>query len=308
VTIAATNPDDPTQTATFALTVSDPDAPKTETVTLTVGSTKKYVVDGNLVDSVTSDGFNTAVAEYSVVYTPVAGTPIETPVTALSENSSYYIKSSSGTYLNASAEWVTSIDNAVQWTWDGQYLKNGNLYVRYSSYYRSWSTTARINYASTFEFNNGVFSDTSYGKSLGSPVTLTESAPADKTTITFTGKSIGETSIKVGNVTYNITVAKENLETVTPLSVEYWITNRPLKVRDDLKSETRTNKQDNKTYTAYWLEIPATTDGINSNDGLPVSAFAPSPATNLVDSESPNYVFWAARACKGKNERIWIEN
>lgn len=225
VTITATNPDDNTQKADFALTVSDPDAPKTETVTLTVGSTKKYVVDGNLVDSVTSDGFNTAVAEYSVVYTPVAGTPIETPVTALSENSSYYIKSSSGKYLNASAEWVASIENAVQWTWDGQYLKNGNLYVRYSSYYRSWSTTARINYASTFEFNNGVFSDTSYGKSLGSPVTLTESAPADKTTITFTGKSIGETSIKVGNVTYNITVTKENLETATPLSVEYWITN-----------------------------------------------------------------------------------
>lgn len=225
VTIAATNPDDPTQTATFALTVSDPDAPRTETVTLTVGSTKKYVVDGNLVDSVTSDGFNTAVAEYSVVHTPVAGTPIETPVTALSENSSYYIKSSSGKYLNASAEWVASIENAVQWTWDGQYLKNGNLYVRYSNYYSSWSTTLYINYASTFEFNNGVFSDTSYGKSLGSPVTLTESASADKTTITFTGKSIGETSIKVGNVTYNITVTKQNLETVTPLSVEYWITN-----------------------------------------------------------------------------------
>lgn len=116
VTITATNPENESQKATFALTVSDPDAPRTETVTLTVGSTKKYVVDGNLVDSVTSDGFNTAVAEYSVVHTPVAGTPIETPVTALSENSSYYIKSSSGTYLNASAKWVASIENAVQWT------------------------------------------------------------------------------------------------------------------------------------------------------------------------------------------------
>lgn len=155
VTITATNPADNTQTANFTLTVSGPDAPRTETVTLTVGSTKKYVVDGNLVDSVTSDGFNTAVAEYSVVYTPVAGTPIETPVTALSENSSYYIKSSSGKYLNASAEWVASIENAVQWTWDGKYLRNGNSYLYYYYYY--WTTTTQKSRATQLYFNDGTF-------------------------------------------------------------------------------------------------------------------------------------------------------
>lgn len=155
VTITATNPENESQKATFALTVSDPDAPRTETVTLTVGSTKKYVVDGNLVDSVTSDGFNTAVAEYSVVHTPVAGTPIETPVTALSENSSYYIKSSSGKYLNASAEWVASIENAVQWTWDGKYLRNGNSYLYYYYYY--WTTTTQKSRATQLYFNDGTF-------------------------------------------------------------------------------------------------------------------------------------------------------
>lgn len=154
VTITATNPENESQKATFALTVSDPDAPRTETVTLTVGSTKKYVVDGNLVDSVTSDGFNTAVAEYSVVHTPVAGTPIETPVTALSENSSYYIKSSSGKYLNASAEWVASIENAVQWTWDGKYLRNGNSYLYYYYY---WTTTTQKSRATQLYFNDGTF-------------------------------------------------------------------------------------------------------------------------------------------------------
>lgn len=156
VTITATNPENESQKATFALTVSDPDAPRTETVTLTVGSTKKYVVDGNLVDSVTSDGFNTAVAEYSVVHTPVAGTPIETPVTALSENSSYYIKSSSGKYLNASAEWVASIENAVQWTWDGKYLRNGNSYLYYYYYYY-WTTTTQKSRATQLYFNDGTF-------------------------------------------------------------------------------------------------------------------------------------------------------
>lgn len=272
VTIAATNPDDPTQTATFALTVSDPDAPRTETVTLTVGSTKKYVVDGNLVDSVTSDGFNTAVAEYSVVYTPVAGTPIETPVTALSENSSYYIKSSSGKYLNASAEWVTSIENAVQWTWDGKYLRNGNNYLYYYYY---WTTTTQKSSATQLYFNDGTFygsySFWGYGDLLGSPITLTESAPADKTTITFTGKSLGETSIKIGNVTYLIEVvdkAPDNALTGN-LTLEYWITNNPV------------YNDENKTAQSQTISTSAA--GASTDEGIEISALAPNPAYSFFD-------------------------
>lgn len=274
VTIAATNPDDPTQTATFALTVSDPDAPKTETVTLTVGSTKKYVVDGNLVDSVTSDGFNTAVAEYSVVYTPVAGTPIETPVTALSENSSYYIKSSSGKYLNASAEWVTSIENAVQWTWDGKYLRNGNSYLYYYYYY--WTTTTQKSRATQLYFNDGTFYGSytywgGYDDLLGSPITLTESASADKTTITFTGKSLGETSIKIGNVTYLIKVvdkAPDNALT-GDLTLEYWITNNPV------------YNDENKTAQSQTISTSAA--GASTDEGIEISALAPNPAYSFFD-------------------------
>lgn len=274
VTIAATNPDDPTQTATFALTVSDPDAPRTETVTLTVGSTKKYVVDGNLVDSVTSDGFNTAVAEYSVVHTPVAGTPIETPVTALSENSSYYIKSSSGKYLNASAEWVASIENAVQWTWDGKYLRNGNSYLYYYYYY--WTTTTQKSRATQLYFNDGTFYGSytywgGYDDLLGSPITLTESASADKTTITFTGKSLGETSIKIGNVTYLIKVvdkAPDNALT-GDLTLEYWITNNPV------------YNDENKTAQSQTISTSAA--GASTDEGIEISALAPNPAYSFFD-------------------------
>ncbi len=286
VTIAATNPDDPTQTATFALTVSDPDAPKTETVTLTVGSTKKYVVDGNLVDSVTSDGFNTAVAEYSVVYTPVAGTPIETPVTALSENSSYYIKSSSGKYLNASAEWVTSIENAVQWTWDGKYLRNGNNYLYYYYYY--WTTTTQKSSATQLYFNDGTFygsySFWGYGDLLGSPITLTESAPADKTTITFTGKSIGETSIQVGNVTYLIEVvdkAPDNALTGN-LTLEYWITN------NKVYEGTTTSTPQSKT-------ISTSAAGASTDEGIAIDTLAPNPAYGFFDGTKTVYYWMTVR-------------
>lgn len=286
VTIAATNPDDPTQTATFALTVSDPDAPRTETVTLTVGSTKKYVVDGNLVDSVTSDGFNTAVAEYSVVYTPVAGTPIETPVTALSENSSYYIKSSSGKYLNASAEWVTSIENAVQWTWDGKYLRNGNNYLYYYYYY--WTTTTQKSSATQLYFNDGTFygsySFWGYGDLLGSPITLTESAPADKTTITFTGKSIGETSIQVGNVTYLIEVvdkAPDNALTGN-LTLEYWITN------NKVYEGTTTSTPQSKT-------ISTSAAGASTDEGIAIDTLAPNPAYGFFDGTKTVYYWMTVR-------------
>lgn len=273
VTITATNPENESQKATFALTVSDPDAPRTETVTLTVGSTKKYVVDGNLVDSVTSDGFNTAVAEYSVVHTPVAGTPIETPVTALSENSSYYIKSSSGKYLNASAEWVASIENAVQWTWDGKYLRNGNSYLYYYYY---WTTTTQKSRATQLYFNDGTFYGSytywgGYDDLLGSPITLTESASADKTTITFTGKSLGETSIKIGNVTYLIKVvdkAPDNALT-GDLTLEYWITNNPV------------YNDENKTAQSQTISTSAA--GASTDEGIEISALAPNPAYSFFD-------------------------
>lgn len=219
-----------------------------------------------MVDSVTSDGFNTAVAEYSVVHTPVAGTPIETPVTALSENSSYYIKSSSGTYLNASAKWVASIENAVQWTWDGKYLRNGNNYFRYSS---DWTTTASRNRATQLYFNDGTFYRSYYSSyyynSLGSPVTLTESTPADKTTITFTGKSIGETSIKVGNVTYQIEVVDQAPDNALTgdLTLEYWITNRPVYKE---KSNISANQK---------VTLSAADEGVSHPDGIAIDTKTP---------------------------------
>lgn len=48
----------------------------------------------------------------------------------------------------------------------------------------------------------------------------------DQTVLTFTGVAEGATSVKIGNIRYNITVVPEDMENVTPLTIEYWITNR----------------------------------------------------------------------------------
>ena len=50
----------------------------------------------------------------------------------------------------------------------------------------------------------------------------------EQTTITFTGKSVGDTSVQIGDVTYKIHVVAEDLSKVTPLTIEYWITNSRL--------------------------------------------------------------------------------
>lgn len=47
----------------------------------------------------------------------------------------------------------------------------------------------------------------------------------NETEITFTGVAVGTTSVTIGGVTYNIEVTEEDLDAVTPLEIQYWITN-----------------------------------------------------------------------------------
>lgn len=51
---------------------------------------------------------------------------------------------------------------------------------------------------------------------------------SDQTVVTFNGVSVGETSVQIGLVKYNIHVVTEDINTVSPLEIEYWITNADL--------------------------------------------------------------------------------
>lgn len=215
VTITATNPDEPTQTATFALTVSDPDAPKTETVTLTVGQEVTRTQDGvnnSGADKIDKSNYNANIASVSV--TGQDGSPATVSYQATSVNYS--------TLAGSNEAWAKT---------DYFYQVDGNYYPVYAyyvsdyyfligyrySYYVGYSVDggATVTPVIKGESNNNI---TVYTKSG------TDAVPAS-TTITFKGLAVGNTTVKIGNVTYNITVTEQNLETVTPLSVEYWITN-----------------------------------------------------------------------------------
>ena len=78
-----------------------------------------------------------------------------------------------------------------------------------------------------------------------------------QTTISFTGKKAGTPQVKIGDVLYIITVSPENLDNVSPLKIEYWITNSRLTGTTSSKNE---------------LSIAATLDGVASAEGVEIAS------------------------------------
>lgn len=272
VTITATNPDDPTQTANFALTVSDPDAPRTETVTLTVGQTITRTQDGvnnSGADKIDKSNYNANIASVSV--TGQDGTPATV------------------SYQDKSVYYSTLAGNNTGWTkTDYFYQVDGNYYpvyaYRVSEYvifgYRYYYVGYYVDGGATVtpvingESNNSI---TVYTKSG------TEAVPAS-TTITFTGKSIGKTSIKVGNVTYLIEVVDQAPDNALTgdLTLEYWITNN--KVYEGTTASTPQSKT-----------ISTSAAGASTDEGIALSTLAPNPAYGFFDGTKTVYYWMTVR-------------
>lgn len=100
----------------------------------------------------------------------------------------------------------------------------------------------------------------------------------DQTVLTFTGVAAGTTSVKVGNIRYNITVVPENVKDVTPLTIEYWITNRYV-------SEGTTYNDAKKT-----MSLSATT--AYKPEGVVLAEIV--PATGTIEGGATG-VYWKSR-------------
>lgn len=94
--------------------------------------------------------------------------------------------------------------------------------------------------------------------------------------MTVTGVAAGETSVIVGGTKYTITVTAEDLSTVTPLTLEYWITNG--RVKDSSTDKTTT-------------EVSALTAGIATSGGVDASSLVAKPGKK----DGRDVLYWQCR-------------
>lgn len=189
-------------------------------------------------------------------------------------------------YTEATVSYSKLAGSNTKWTkTDYFYEVDGNyhpVYAYYSNYryYYGYSTTnsnnnvTQVGY-SWYEYASvtGIYEQTG-----------AETVPASST-ITFTGKSAGDTSVTIGGVKYNIHVtekAPDNALTGTSINLEYWITNN--KVYDG--SQTAANQ---------YQKITTSTNGVTTAEGVALADLAPNPANSFFDDTVTVYYWQAMR-------------
>ena len=262
---------------TYDVTVVDPNAPKTVSVTVGVGQTITRTQDGvnnSGADKIDKSNYNANIASVSV--TGQDGTPATVSYQA---KSVYY-----STLAGSNTSWAKT---------DYFYQVDGNYYPVYAyysnyiiitRYYVGYSVDggATVTPVINGESNNSI---TVYTKSG------TEAVPAS-TTITFKGLTVGETSIKVGNVTYLIEVvdkAPDNALTANTLKLEYWLTN--FKVYDG-----------NSASTNQFQTISNSDNGATSDEGIAIDGISPNVAYSFFDGTITVY-YWKTVRLDSQNHQ-----
>lgn len=269
-------------------------ATETKTINLTVGGTTKDTIDGEYPGMKLDDAVASVVGGEP---TDKPGTPTYEPATlgkgtfyvsttandtAPTEqltfedarNGQYYIKNSAGEYVYPDA----SLGSSLRWTYSRgsgketvNVTKSGNKIViskeiKTSFLGFSLSTTAYLT------LNGTEYSASDSAKDLY--LYKQKTTPGGKeTTLTFTGRSVGTTTVTIGNVKYTIIVsdkAPDDALTATSIDLEYWITN-------ELVHET------NDKTTENVQKITTSKDGVTSAEGIAIADVAPETAYAFYD-------------------------
>ena len=243
------------------------DAPtKTKDINVAVGGTATVTVkDVNLA----KNGATFTTDDPSIATVTVTGQD-ETPSTV--------------TYDPVRVSYSTLAGYNTRWTKTQYFYKVDDYYPVYARYYNGYYY---YGYSTTDESGNVE----RIGRSRWGDTTVTlyvrsdtEAVPASST-ITFTGKSAGDTSVTIGGVKYNIHVtekAPDNALTGTSINLEYWITNN--KVYDG--SQTPANQ---------YQTITTSTNGVITDEGVALADLAPNPAYSFFDGTVTVYYWQAMR-------------
>lgn len=248
-------------------------------ITVTVGGTETVTVDGEVSSAYTDDFVTVKTETKNMTATPYyeraalgAGTfyisdeandtaPTTKITITANGDGTYYLKNSNNRYIypNGTYSWFSS-----SWSYEAQTSTNPQAVTISSN--EDGSIIVSRDVSSTWGGTKTVYL-CFYGGSLSGTATRTSlylyntnlvTPPASKqTTISFTGKKAGTTRVKIGDVLYIITVSPENLDNVSPLKIEYWITNSRLTGTTSSKNE---------------LSIAATLDGVASAEGVEIAS------------------------------------
>lgn len=201
-------------------------------VELTVGGSETITIADGITAGSYISGNDSYIATAEVVKTE--GQPAgSSKVTSITSGESYYITDGNGNYLtlsNGSLTNVTDVDKATKWTFtlsSGEYsISSGSTYLRYSN--NGLTTTPRAYNATSWSYSDSGLSYTywythttyyiTYNNSWTVATTAGNGYPASyvsavegKCELTITGVGAGTTSVKIGDVTYNITVTAETV-------------------------------------------------------------------------------------------------
>lgn len=271
VTITATDPADESNTASVTLDVVEEDFD--EEINLTVGGKDTRELTGAYDGTFLSDSIATVTGESQTL----TGS-YEKVTSAITTSGVYYISNQS----NANRVDQNNVKVTVEYTDGNYYLKNdAGSYIyptRNSAAVSTTPTEVKITHYGSGQFSVQNSDETYYlryrnnalsGNTSFQTIYFYKYTGGTASTITFTGNSVGTTYVTIGDTKYKITVSP------TPLTIEYWITNSPLK--GDSTTGTRVDTYDD-TRTINYVEVKATTDRITSEDGIAV--------TELVDGEA----------------------
>lgn len=141
--------------------------------------------------------------------------------TITGKNNNYTVQNTDKKYLTIGAN-TAAVENGSK-TLTLAYTSGGYWNISQDSYYLNHLGTSTT--AGGYEKTSSINADTD----PGSQWTIYEVTGGEASTkITFKGLAVGDTSVKIGDVTYKIHVVAEDLSKVTPLEIQYWITNSRL--------------------------------------------------------------------------------
>lgn len=314
---------------TIELTVTDPN---TEHVYVSVGETSKiFTQSGDVTRDVVETDYNRGVASYTAEYVHTDASQKKTlgsKVTmnsdgtytgVISDGTNYLVIDSSGkissTTKIADATEFTVVRNTTYYfgsrtyytiQGNGHYLtvnqtgnrRDGYTYtLETTSQSENWSYSASDGFSNNsryLTYSNGWTVASSRGTGFLYSVKDESTQAKDETQITFTGVSVGETSVTIGGTKYVIHVqdkAPDDAMTTGTITLEYWITNFPV-------------YESNNTSSSKSATISKTDSRVLTDDGLAVAELAPERAYSNFDGWKDVYYWQTMRLDKDNQQTM----